>query len=65
MSERTLHRRLAAKGVHLHRLLDDVRRQQALDLLGHTDLATKEIAAALGFMPAPTSATSGVGNPPR
>ena len=49
MSERTLHRRLAAEGVHLHRLLDDVRRQQALDLLGHTDLATKEIAAALGF----------------
>jgi AraC-like DNA-binding protein len=49
MSERTLHRRLAAEGVHLHRLLDDVRRQQALDLLGRTDLATKEIAAALGF----------------
>jgi AraC-like DNA-binding protein len=49
MSERTLHRRLAAEGVHLHQLLDDVRRQQALDLLGHTDLATKEIAAALGF----------------
>jgi AraC-like DNA-binding protein len=49
MSERTLHRRLAAEGVHLHQLLDDVRRQQALDLLAHTDLATKEIAAALGF----------------
>jgi AraC-like DNA-binding protein len=49
MSERSLRRRLLAEGATHSDILDSVRREQALELLGQPDLNISEIAFALGF----------------
>jgi len=49
MSERTLRRRLRAVGADFRTLLDDVRRERALQLLHADQLSISEIAQDLGF----------------
>jgi AraC-like DNA-binding protein len=49
MSERTLHRRLAAEGTSFQRLLDDTRRELAQHYLGQRNLSLADIAYLLGF----------------
>lgn len=49
MSERTLHRRLAAEGTTFAALLDDARRERALLLLDDRRLSGSEIAFLLGY----------------
>jgi AraC-like DNA-binding protein len=49
VSERTLHRRLAAEGTSLRRLLDETRRALAIELLDERQHPVKEVASALGF----------------
>lgn len=49
ISSRTLGRRLELEGTTFKTLLDDVRRQLALEMVGLRDQPFSEIAAALGF----------------
>jgi AraC-like DNA-binding protein len=49
ISERTLRRRLVVEGTSYHQLLDDVRKERALDLLRDHTSAISEVTAALGF----------------
>jgi AraC-like DNA-binding protein len=49
MHRRTLNRRLSAAGTTFQRVLDRVRFAVAKQLLGDTDLAIQDIAAALGY----------------
>ena len=49
MSERTLHRRLAAEGTSFQHLLDDTRRELAQHYLGQRNLSLADIAYLLGF----------------
>jgi AraC-like DNA-binding protein len=49
MSERTLRRRLEAEHIGLRELIDDVRRELALQLLSDPQRSTEAIAAELGF----------------
>ena len=49
MSERTLHRRLAAEGTSFQRLLDDTRRELAQQYLGQKDVSLADTAYLLGF----------------
>ena len=49
MTPRTLQRRLAAHGISLRTLIDDVRRQHALTHVTRADLPIAEIAFLLGF----------------
>ena len=49
MSERTLHRRLAAERTSFQRLLDDTRRELAQHYLGQRNLSLADIAYLLGF----------------
>jgi AraC-like DNA-binding protein len=48
-SRRTLHRRLAAEGTTIHRLVDEVRFELARQLLGETRIPLSEIAATLHY----------------
>ncbi|WP_461165986.1 AraC family transcriptional regulator [Tsukamurella serpentis] len=48
-TERTLRRRLAEQGETFRRLHARVRREQAEDLLQHTDLPVRAVAAEVGF----------------
>jgi len=50
ISARTLHRQLAEQGFSLQRLKDEVRCEQARDLLYRTDKQVKQVAAACGFL---------------
>lgn len=49
LHERTLARRLQACGTHYADLLDEVRRDLALQQVGDTELPLREVAHALGF----------------
>ena len=49
MSERTLHRRLAAEGTSFQRLLDDTRRELAQHHLGQREVSLADAAYLLGF----------------
>jgi AraC-like DNA-binding protein len=49
VSERTLHRRLAAEGVTFREVCEDTRRQLAVDLVRTSPRAFKEIASSIGF----------------
>jgi AraC-like DNA-binding protein len=49
ISVRTLHRQLGEEGSSLQHLKDDVRRTQAVELLGRTSRPIKQIASAVGF----------------
>jgi AraC-like DNA-binding protein len=49
VSERTLHRRLAAEGTTLRGLLDETRRSLALEMFNENRYLVKEVASALGF----------------
>ena len=49
MSQRTLCRRLEQEGTTFRALLDDLRRQQALQYLTRRDLSVSEVAFLLGF----------------
>lgn len=49
LSERTLHRRLAADGVSYQELLDEVRKAAAGRSLDESTLAIREIAYLLGY----------------
>ncbi|MDT0634480.1 AraC family transcriptional regulator [Spectribacter hydrogenoxidans] len=49
LSERTLHRRLAARGVHFRMLRDDTRRQLAQRYLADPRLTLAEVALLLGY----------------
>jgi AraC-like DNA-binding protein len=49
VSERTLHRRLAAEGTTLRSLLDETRCALALEMVDEDRYPVKEIASALGF----------------
>ena len=49
VSERTLHRRLAAEGTTLRAVLDDIRCTLALAMLNEDQSPIKEVASALGF----------------
>ena len=49
VSDRTLTRRLAAEGTSFLELLDEVRNEVALQLLGRRDVSLAEIAFLLGF----------------
>jgi AraC-like DNA-binding protein len=49
MSERTLRRKLDADGIGLRALVDDVRRELALERLADAKLSTEALAAELGF----------------
>jgi AraC-like DNA-binding protein len=49
MSERTLHRQLKEEGASLQQLKDQVRFEQAKNLLNRTDSPLKQVAAAAGF----------------
>jgi AraC-like DNA-binding protein len=49
MSERTLHRRLAAEGTSFQRLLDDTRRGLAQHYLGQREVSLADTAYLLGF----------------
>ncbi len=49
MSERTLRRRLREAGTSYRKLLDEVRRERALALLGEGDHNVSAVAASLGF----------------
>ena len=50
ISARTLHRQLAEEGTSLQALKDEVRCEQARDLLYRTDKQVKQVAAACGFL---------------
>jgi AraC-like DNA-binding protein len=49
ISARTLHRQLREEGASLQELKDEVRREQAQQLLYRTDKPVKQVAAAAGF----------------
>ena len=49
VSERTLARRLQLYGQTFNGLLDEVRREMALQVMTDTDLALADIALSLGF----------------
>ncbi|MBO9646817.1 MAG: AraC family transcriptional regulator [Pseudacidovorax sp.] len=49
ISSRTLHRQLLAEGLSLQGLKDEVRRQQAIELLQRTARPVKQVALAVGF----------------
>lgn len=49
LSERTLKRRLSESGTSFQKLLDDVRRRQALELIGSTQISIQQIAQILGY----------------
>nr|WP_314562361.1 AraC family transcriptional regulator [uncultured Pseudomonas sp.] len=49
MSERTLRRRLAQNGMSYQAILDDLRKQRALGLLGNVRLTLDEVAYEVGF----------------
>jgi len=49
MSERTLRRRLAESGVSFQSLLDGLRKNRALELLGNRHVSVEQIAFAVGF----------------
>ena len=49
LSERTLHRRLAAEGTTYRALVERVRRELAEQLVGDPAVGVKEMAARLGF----------------
>lgn len=49
MSRHTLYRKLKSEGVSFHDLLDDVRKNKALELLKKNQLTLSEIAFLLGF----------------
>jgi AraC-like DNA-binding protein len=49
MSQRTLCRRLEQEGTSFRQLLDDLRRQLALEYLARRDLSVSEVAFLLGF----------------
>ena len=49
VSERTLHRRLAAEGTSLRGLLDETRRELAQEMLDADRQPVKAVASALGF----------------
>ena len=49
MSVRTLHRRLADAGFSYQRLVDEIRRERASELLAERDRKLGDIAAALGY----------------
>lgn len=49
LHERSLQRLLAAEGARFAQLLDDVRKSQARDLIGSTDLPFSEVAPRVGF----------------
>jgi AraC-like DNA-binding protein len=49
MSERSLHRHLAASGTSFRRLLDDTRRDRALELLDDEGASVLAVASSLGF----------------
>lgn len=49
MSERTLRRRLADCGVSFQTLLDQLRKNRALELLANPQLSVEQIAFAIGF----------------
>jgi AraC-like DNA-binding protein len=49
VSERTLHRRLAAEGTTLRGLLDETRRSLALEMFNEHRYLVKEVASAVGF----------------
>ncbi|MBX3619886.1 MAG: AraC family transcriptional regulator [Rhizobacter sp.] len=49
MNSRTLRRRLASEGTSYQQVLDDVRRQLAIDCLQHTRMSVDDIASSLGF----------------
>ncbi len=49
MSERTLRRRLTESGVSFQSLLDRLRKNRALELLGNPQMSVEQIAFAVGF----------------
>ncbi len=49
MSERSVRRRLASEGVTHSEIVDSVRREAAVELLGRQDLSISEVAFELGF----------------
>lgn len=49
LGERTLARRLQSLGQHFEGLLDEVRRERALHLVGQTTMPLRDVALALGF----------------
>lgn len=49
ISSRTLHRQLLAEGLSLQGLKDEVRQQQAIELLQRTARPVKQVALAVGF----------------
>jgi AraC-like DNA-binding protein len=49
LSERTLRRRLTDHGVSFQSLLDDQRRNRALELLGNSKMSIEQVAYAVGF----------------
>ena len=49
LGERTLQRRLRERGVTFRSLIDDVRRDAALEQLAHPEISVAEVAFALGF----------------
>lgn len=50
LSARTLHRQLKEEGTSLQALKDEVRREQAMDLLHRSRKPIKQVAAAVGFL---------------
>ncbi|MDT4878601.1 HTH-type transcriptional regulator VirS [compost metagenome] len=46
---RSLQRRLASDGIDFEERVDEIRRRQAEQLLGHTDLTVGQIALELGY----------------
>lgn len=49
MSERTLRRRLADNGVSFQTLLDNVRKNRAIELLANTSMPVEQVALEVGF----------------
>ena len=49
MSPRTLRRRLVDRGWTFRRLVDDLRRRSAVDLMSHDERSLTDISAALGY----------------
>lgn len=49
VSERTLHRRLAQENARFQTLLDEIRHERALLLLGNARLSAAEVSALLGY----------------
>jgi AraC-like DNA-binding protein len=49
LSERTLRRRLSGSGVSYQALLDDVRKNRAIELLANTALSIEQVALEVGF----------------